>query len=276
MFDPASVATNLQAYINNKQYKKEDLFYLNELWQSWNHHSIFSGMDAVEVLLNINRSQQQAHEFLREADWLIITLGSSFSYRLSESGIAVANCHRAPAQYFGKHLLDIDETVLALTSCLDSLSAFNKKVNVIFTISPVRHIRDGVVENNRSKARLIEAVHLLVASSDRYHYFPAYEIVIDVLRDYRFFDIDMVHPNYQATEFVFNKFLEAFIAEDCQKVMEEVKRIVTAYRHKPFQPGTEAHQNFLKTFCEKAQKLQMQYPNLDLTREIQYFLKRKE
>ncbi|WP_207493525.1 GSCFA domain-containing protein [Aridibaculum aurantiacum] len=275
LFDPVSVTTNLVNYIENKPYNKDDLFYLNELWQSWNHHSIFSGMDAAEVLMNINQAQQQAHEFLKDADWLIITLGSAFSYRLSESGVPVANCHRAPAQYFGKHLLTIEEIVTALDNCMHRLFHFNNKLQIIFTISPVRHIRDGVVENNRSKARLIEAVHHMVNKFDRLHYFPAYELVIDVLRDYRFYDVDLVHPNYPATEFVFQKFIASYIDEDSQAMMEEIKKIVTAYKHKPFQPGTEAHQNFLRSFLEKAKQFQLKYPHINLEEEIHYFSRRK-
>jgi hypothetical protein len=275
LFDPVSVSKNLINYIDNKRYTKEDLFYLNELWQSWSHHSMFSGLDAMEVLLNINKAHQQAHDFLKQANWLIITLGSSFSYQLTESGIPVANCHRAPAQLFDKHLLSIEETTNALQACIDKLFAFNKYVKVIFTISPVRHIRDGVVENNRSKARLIEAVHELVSNDERLHYFPSYELVIDVLRDYRFYDVDLVHPNYQATEFVFQKFTETFIDEDAQQLMEEIRKIVIAFRHKPFQPDTEAHQSFLRSFAQKAQQFQVKYPHVNLANEIMYFCKRR-
>ena len=275
LFDPASVVSNLVSYVDNRRYTKEDLFYLNELWQSWNHHSIYSGMDAAEVLVNINNAQQRAHEYLKHADWLIITLGSAFSYRLAESGMAVANCHRAPAQQFGKHLLTVEEIVTSLDTCMHRLFHFNPKLKIIFTISPVRHIRDGVVENNRSKARLIEAVHHMVNKFDRLHYFPAYEIVIDVLRDYRFYDVDLVHPNYSATEFVFQKFVASFIDEESQAMMEEIKKIVTAYRHKPFQPATEAHQNFLKTYKERATQFMQKYPHVDFAEEVKYFAKRK-
>lgn len=274
LFDPVSVSTNLVSYIQNKQYSHQDLFYLNELWQNWNHHSIFSGIEAEQVLENINESQTRAHEYLKDAEWLIITLGSSFSYRLAESKIPVANCHRAPAQWFGKHLLSIDETVAALDEAMHQVLEYNNKIKIIFTISPVRHIRDGVTENNRSKARLIEAVHSLIDGSDRLYYFPAYELVIDVLRDYRFYDIDLVHPNYSATEFVFNKFTDHFIHPDSIKMMEEIKKIVIAFKHKPFQPSTGAHQSFLKSFSEKAMQFQQKYPHIDLGKEITYFLKR--
>ncbi|MGB3154209.1 MAG: GSCFA domain-containing protein, partial [Chitinophagaceae bacterium] len=148
------------------------------------------------------------------------------------------------------------------------------KLNIIFTVSPVRHIRDGVVENNRSKARLIESVHQMVSRFEQAHYFPAYELVIDVLRDYRFYDIDLVHPNYAATEFVLEKFAENCMEEQTQQLMQEVKKIVIARKHKAFQPTTKAHQQFLHTHFEKASAMQQKYPFLDLTEEVVYFSQR--
>lgn len=271
LFDPLSVCNSLVSYVRNKQYGPDDLFYLNERWQSWEHHSQFSGMEKEQVLTSINESQQKAHEFLQQADWLIITLGSSFSYQLVEDGRAVANCHRAPAQSFRKHLLTTAETVAALDTCIHQLFYFNKKIKIIFTISPVRHLRDGVVENNRSKARLIEAVHHLVGKFDRLYYFPAYELVIDVLRDYRFYDIDLAHPNYQATEFVFDKFTGHFIDPPSRTLMEEIKKIVIARKHKPFHPETGAHKEFMRVQAEKAGELGERYPYLNFRDEMKYF-----
>jgi len=280
LFDPRSVCSSLLSYIENKQYKKEDLFLLNEVWNSWEHHSRFSNINAEDCLRTINESQEQAHNFLKNTDWLIITLGSSFSYRLTGLtpnpspcgvGSGVANCHRAPSQWFNKHLLSIDETISLLDGAYHRLKQFNPKLKIIFTISPVRHVRDGVIENNRSKARLIEAVHYMVNKFPGLYYFPAYELVIDVLRDYRFYDIDMVHPNYPATEFVMEKFKENFIDEESQLLMEEIKKIVTARKHKAFQQETNAHKNFLKAHLEKTKELQKKFTFLDLSDEINYF-----
>ena len=273
LFDPFSVAGSLVSYTTNRQYNGDDLFYLNEVWQSWHHHSRFSNTNKDECLRMINESQARAHRFLKEADWVIITLGSSFSYRLAEDGMPVANCHRAPAQTFRKHMMSIEETNTALDNCIHQLFHFNKKLRILFTVSPVRHIRDGVVENNRSKARLIEVVHHLVNKFDRLFYFPAYELVIDVLRDYRFYDIDMVHPNYPATEFVLEKFRQHYIDEASQQLMEEVRKIVVARKHKPFQPDTNAHRQFLQNHYNKARELRERYPFLNLTEEIAYFSK---
>lgn len=286
LFDPVSVCKSLVSYISNQKYGEEDLFLLNEVWHSWQHHSRFSNVDKVQGLRAINQSQQEAHDFLKFTDWIIVTLGSAFSYRLSTDffkgspeishsgenlGLAVANCHRAPAQWFNKQLLDIDTIISQLDNCYHQLLQFNPKIKIIFTVSPVRHIRDGVVDNNRSKARLIEAVHHMVNKFDRLYYFPAYELVIDVLRDYRFYDADLVHPNYMATEFVLEKFSESFINEEARQIMQEVKKIVIARKHKAFQPDTKAHQQFLKNHFDKSKALKKRYPFLDLTDELLYF-----
>lgn len=280
LFDPHSVAASLGSYIHNHPYTEENVFYLNECWQSWQHHSIFSHTSKEACLQQINASQNNAHDFLKTASCVIITLGSSFSYRLTVqaplttrrgAGGEVANCHRAPAQWFHKHLMRIDETTAALENCIRQLFDFNNALQVIFTVSPVRHIRDGVTENNRSKARLIEVVHELVNKYDYVHYFPAYELVIDILRDYRFYDIDMVHPNYPATEFVMEKFIQSCIDVSSRQVMEEVKKIVAARKHKAFQPATNAHKQFLSVHLEKTRDLQKRYPFLNLEEEIVYF-----
>lgn len=282
LFDASSVASSLISYIEPRRYTAEDLLFLNELWQSWQHHSVFSGVDREAVLASINASQQRAHFFLKEADWLIITLGSAFSYRLRPDagdafghGVAgpgaVANCHRAPGKVFVKHLMTIEEIQTALDGCLYQLRYFNPGLKVIFTVSPVRHIRDGVVENNRSKSRLLESVHHLVGKFDRLYYFPAYELVIDVLRDYRFYDIDMVHPNYPATQFVLEKFTEYGIEAAARPLMEELRKLVTASRHRPLHPGTGAHARFRREQYEKAAELARRFPFLDLSQELAFF-----
>lgn len=275
LFDPRSVTDSLLSYIQNRQYKNSDLFVMNELWHSWQHHSIFSHPDPELALAKINERLREAHLFLQQADWLLITLGSSFAYFLQEPSASfkggVANCHRAPAQWFDKRLMTIEETTVLFDNCLHQLLQFNPRLKIIFTVSPVRHIRDGVMQNNRSKARLLEVVHHFVNKFDRIYYFPAYELVIDVLRDYRFYDIDMVHPNYQATHFVLEKFMQSFVSEESQRLSEDIQKIVTARKHKPFQPSTEAHKRFLRSNYEKAVAIREKFPFLKLEEEIEYF-----
>lgn len=272
LFDPVSVCSSLTSYIYNQQHGEDDFFQLNELWHSWQHHSRFSHTNLETAINKINESQNKAHQFLKDAEWLIVTLGSAFHYRLVNEGhAAVANCHRAPAQWFQKHLLGIDEMVAKLDNAIHQTFHFNKKVNIIFTISPVRHIRDGVVDNNRSKARLLEVVHHLVNKFNRLYYFPSYEIVIDVLRDYRFYDIDMVHPNYLATDYVLQQFMQAFMNNDTLDLIKEIKSINIAHKHRSAHAQTAAHQKFLASHLQKVLQLQQQHPYLDLQKEIEYF-----
>ncbi len=271
LFDPISVCNSLISYIQNKQYSADELFTLNEGWHSWQHHSRFSKPDKDESLQMINQSQQTAHLFLKQTDWLIITLGSSFVYQLVENGKPVANCHKAPPQTFNKHLSTIEDIITKFDETIHQLFQFNQHLKIIFTISPVRHLRDGVVDNNRSKARLIEAVHHLVKKFDRLYYFPAYELVVDVLRDYRFYDVDMAHPNYAATQFVLEKFSESCLNEEAQQLSEEIKKLVIARNHKPFNAKSNQHKQFLQSQLQRTKQLQDKYPFLDFKRELEYF-----
>ncbi|HEX6915579.1 MAG TPA: GSCFA domain-containing protein [Chitinophagaceae bacterium] len=271
LFEPVSVCNSLISYIRNRQYTADELFALNGGWHSWQHHSRFSRPDRDTSLQLINESQTAAHLFLREADWLIITLGSSFVYQLADSGLPVANCHKAPPQTFNKHLSTIEEIVTKFDETIHQLFRFNEHLKIIFTISPVRHLRDGVVDNNRSKARLIEAVHHLVNKFDRLYYFPAYELVIDVLRDYRFYDIDLAHPNYAATQFVLENFSQYCLDETAQVLSEDIRKLVVARNHKPFNRASEQHRQFLDAQLRKTKELQDKYPFLDFGKELDYF-----
>lgn len=271
LFNPLSVAYSLDSYLYRRLYTPEDLFYMNELWNSWDHHTRFSNINPLAAIAGINQSQERAAEFILSADWVIITLGSAFQYYLKETNSPVANNHRAPAQLFEKRLLSIDEITEALSATLEKLYTANPKVQVIFTISPVRHIRDGVVDNNRSKARLIEAVHEVCKNFERTHYFPAYELVIDILRDYRYYDIDFVHPNYMATEYVWEQFTRSYIDAEAIPVMQQVQEIMTARSHRARFPQTEAHQKFKDTYAAKTIDLMNRYPFLNLREELDHF-----
>jgi hypothetical protein len=271
LFNPLSVAFSLSDYLDDRTYKKEELFYLNELWNSWDHHTRFSHIDADKTLEGINRSQQEASEFIKKATHIVITLGSAFQYYLKENNYPVANNHRAPAQLFEKMLVETEVITDHLSGTLQKLFKVNPGVQVIFTISPVRHIRDGVVDNNRSKARLIDAVHSLCDTFGNCYYFPAYELVIDILRDYRFYDIDFVHPNYLATSFIWEQFVTACMDNTTQELMKEIQEITTARSHRPRFAETEAHKTFKAKYADKVMQLQKQYPYLELGGELAYF-----
>jgi hypothetical protein len=271
LFNPLSVCSSLTGYIDGKTYGDGDLFLLNEIWNSWDHHTRFSHVDKQAAIDGINQSQTTASAFVKKADWVVITLGSAFQYYLKESGRAVSNNHRAPAQWFEKRLLPVQEIVDELSAAIGKLRSINPFAKVLFTISPVRHIRDGVVANNRSKARLLEAVHELCDAQEAVVYFPAYELVIDILRDYRFYDIDFVHPNYLATSYVWEQFVKACIGPDTAAVMQQVQELMTARGHRTRFPGTEAHRKFKESYLRKANVLSENHPYLDLSSELAYF-----
>lgn len=271
VFEPQMLCQSIQDYIDKKIYNEADLVFENERWHSWDHHSIFSDTSKEKVLEHINASCEQAHDFLKNADWLVITFGTSFHYTLIEQNRIVANCHKLPATLFEKHLSTIEETVTAIDTMLYRLFHFNPKVKLIFTVSPVRHVRDGLVENNRSKARLLEAVHHMVQKFEKLYYFPSYEIVIDVLRDHRFYDIDLVHPNYAATEFVLDKFCENCMDKKTRNLLEDIKKIIIAKNHKPFHAASRQHQNFRKKYFLECTALQEKYPFLNFREEVIYF-----
>ena len=267
LFDPLSVARHLEDYTVNKQYHAHELVQLNDIWSSWLHHSEFSSVHQHECLNRVNTAIRSAHTHLQHTTVLLITLGTAFSYQLLPEQQPIANCHKAPANRFRKHLLSSDEIIQALKRALMPLLESKPQLQVVFTISPVRHIRDGVIENNRSKARLIEAVHQLVEHHERMVYFPSYELVIDVLRDYRFYDADLVHPNYAATHHVFETFCRHYLSLPTITLVDEVKQLVTARKHRPLHPDSAGHQAFLAAQQNKLAALKTKLPHLNWTEE---------
>jgi hypothetical protein len=270
LFNPVSLAKSVKSYIEKKHYQQSDLFFQQEWWTSWDHHSQFSHADPGKLLEMINRSQDEAHLFLQKAKWLVLTLGSAWVYQLAEGNI-VANCHKVPTDKFQKRLLPVEEVLAVLDNMIHRLFMFNPGLRIMFTISPVRHLRDGFIENNRSKAVLIQAVHHLVEKFEGLFYFPAYELIIDDLRDYRFYAEDMVHPNYLATSYVWEKFSETCIDEESRKFIKEIAPINAALAHKPFQPDSNAHKLFRQKQVEKLQQLQTSYPFMNFEQELSFF-----
>ena len=280
LFNPRSIETAVTAYISNKQYQQHDLFFFNDLYTSWEHHGQFSHPNATEVLQMMNESVVNAHSFLRTAQWVIITLGSSWVYELKNDSMGgkenqtASNCHKVPQQHFNHRLLNADEVNTSLKNIVSAIQLFSSGANIIFTISPVRHHREGLVENNRSKALLISSVHQMIESNKDVFYFPSYELIIDDLRDYRFYAEDLVHPNYQATQYVWEKFVEACICESTQKDMEEINKIVHAKNHRSLHPSSRGHHQFLDKMLEKTRELQQRLGYLDFSKELEYFLQR--
>ena len=277
LFNPVSVKEAVENYIGNKVITENDLFYLNEEHHSWQHHSRFSGTTKEDAVQKINTSTNTAHHYLKETDLVIITLGSAWVYELTakaanaKTGNVAANNHKAPADWFNRRLLSNAEVIDLLHATIAQLQQFNPTIKIIFTISPVRHLREGFVENNRSKAVLINAVHAAAEHFENVFYFPAYELVIDDLRDYRFYAEDMVHPNYAATNYVWEKFVACCIDEPSQELMKQINEINAAINHKPFNETSVAHQAFKLKYWNILQDMQQKHPYLHLTEQINYF-----
>jgi hypothetical protein len=277
LFNPMSIASNLEISISKKEYKDADIFLLNGVWNSWDFHSAFSNIDMTAALQAMNESVMNTHTALSKARCLVVTLGSAYQYFLRAEYTelnkqhGVANCHKAPGKWFDKQLLTVRDMHEKWNQVLASLQLFNPDLKVIFTVSPVRHYRDGLIENNRSKARLLELTHLLVDEHSHCYYFPAYELVIDVLRDYRFYDKDMVHPSNQAAHYVWEQFVEAYMNDESRQLLKRIYEITAASKHVERFPGTVASAKFRQTMLDKAEKLKKEFEWLDIKREIEFF-----
>lgn len=269
LFNPISIAAAMQAWVDKRTYTETDIFFHQELWKSWEHHSQFSDLHKEGMIDRLNNINFQTHAFLKETKTVIVTLGSAWVYE--KDGVVVANCHKVPANQFQKRLLSVTEIKDSLNKMIDSLKQMNPAIQIIFTISPVRHLRDGFIENNRSKAMLIQAVHELVEEKFEVHYFPAYELIIDDLRDYRYYDVDMVHPNYIATDYVWMKFQEACIDDYSLSFFEEINLVNAGMAHKPFQPDSQAHKQFREVNYKRVEKLKAALPHLDWKLELDFF-----
>lgn len=256
-----------EGYLDDRRYGPGDLFSYGGLWHSWDHHGCFSGPDAEACLSGINALQQQAAEMLRRCRWLVLSFGSAHAYRLAGSERVVANCHRMPADTFEKVLLSPARIIALVDHFLHRLFQKNPGVQVLFTVSPVRYRRDGMVESNLSKAHLFTAVHHLAGKFDGLHYFPAYELVSDDLRDYRFYEPDMIHPNQQAVNYVWEKLVRYGLDEDSRRLLDDVTAIVQAAGHLPRNPGSEAHRAFCRQYLERAALLESRFPFLDFSDE---------
>lgn len=269
LFNPISIFSAIETYAQCKVIGHESLFNQNGLWNSWNFHSSLSHSDKGLALEKMNQSIKSAHSFLKETDWLVITLGSSFVYEF-ENKFIVANCHKVPTSKFNKRLLRISEIEKRFEKMLLQIKLINPNIKIIFTVSPVRHLRDGFVENNRSKSILLHVVGELVNDLDIF-YFPSYELIIDDLRDYRFYAEDMVHPNYQATKYVWLKFCTACIDGKTRELMKEIDQLSNAIHHKPMHPDSNEHKQFIAKFKSLSLDLANRFPKLDWSKELAYF-----
>ena len=231
-FNPASLCKQLAEIISLKEYSSQDLTKHENHFVSLQHHSRFNDSKQELILDSINKEIESAHKALKTADVLILSFGSAWVWKKKGSKTVVNNCHKIPAKEFEKELLSLDEIHDLLSIALSELNAFNPSLKVLFTVSPVRHWRQGAVENNRSKSLLLSLVHAAVDQKSNAHYFPSYEIMMDDLRDYRFYADDLLHPSRQAIEYIWEKFGDGFFSAETKAAMALVNKVRAMQNHK--------------------------------------------
>ena len=231
LFNPVSIANALKMCINPELFNEQYIDFFNEKWISYAHHGKFSHPDKETFLQNIRQNLDKAHDFLSSANYLFITFGTAYCYRLIERDLIVANCHKIPANQFEKQLLTIEQIVGLYQDLLEQLRQFNPKLKIIFTVSPVRHLADGFHENQISKSTLHLSVNQLVENTNTF-YFPSYEMVQDDLRDYRFYAADLCHPSDAAVTYIREKLTDAFFTPETQERMKEVVKGNKAQGHR--------------------------------------------
>ena len=262
LYNPESIANSIDFILKNKQFTESDLFEHKGVWNSFYHHSRFSDTDKNNCLKNINNSINIAAIHLKETQFLLITFGTSWVYEYKQNGEIVSNCHKVSSKEFNRIKLTANQIVERYKTIIKTLQNNNPNINIAFTVSPIRHLKDGAAQNQLSKATLITAIHELVNQFKNVSYFPSYEIMMDDLRDYRFYNDDMTHPSPIAINYIWDKFKDTYIQPNSDSLMQDIDKINQALQHRPFQSESEEHQKFLKNILNKIEKVESK--NIDV------------
>jgi hypothetical protein len=266
VFNPISMADSLQCLLDGRVFTENDIFENAGLWRSWQHHSKFAKPDPNTTLEGMNNAAKEASIFLKNTNRLFLTFGTAIVYEHLETGEIVANAHKMPLKTFKKRFLKVEEITEKLGIVLSELKKMNPDLEVILTVSPIRHLRDGFVENQRSKAILLLACHQLNA-----HYFPAYELLLDDLRDYRFYEADMIHPNAVAVDYIWSFFKQTYCKEQTQQLFLELDKINAAKQHLPFNPDSLEYLKFKEEQKKAIVLLNEKHPMVDFSADLAFF-----
>ena len=269
LYNPMSIAKGIKEIYACRQYTPENLLSSRGVWFSLMHHSSFDAADRETCCRQINERLQAGHSFLLQADWLIFTWGTSRVYVWKDDGRIVGNCHKLPERMFDRRLLDADEIAEEYIPLLQNMHSLNSNMKMLFTVSPVRHTRDGMHGNQLNKAILLIAIDKLCRTFPFCHYFPAYEIMMDELRDYRFYADDMIHPSRQAVNYIWEKFSDTYFPEEARAFIRQWENIRKGLAHRPFNPQSEEYRSFLSQILLKIEQLKEKFPYLDTQNEEQ-------
>lgn len=259
LFHPLAIEKVVEKTLKNDLFDENDFFKHNDLWHSFDLHSELSN-PTLETVINV--ANQKIKEFkneLQNADFIFITPGTSWVY-VHNSGKVVANCHKVPQINFSKKLLSVEEVEKSIQNTVNQIKSINSKIKIIYTISPIRHLKDGFVENQISKAHLITGVHSFISKNTDIQYFPSYEILLDELRDYRFYAQDMLHPSEFAMEYIWECFAETYVSEECFSDMKQIDSIRKGLSHKHFNPESEQSKTFQENLTRKINEIRKKYP----------------
>ncbi|HCC70811.1 MAG TPA: GSCFA domain protein [Bacteroidales bacterium] len=271
LYNPYSTARALEIIMEGRLFEKDDLYYHNNKYLSFLHDTSFSSGTSQESIDRINSSVSQAHSFLSGASFLFITFGTAWVYRWKDNNEIVANCHKIPAAKFTRQLLDVEDIFDTWSKILSKLKKFNPSLKIVFTVSPVRHLKDGAHGNQLSKSILIIAINKLLSSDKSLSYFPSYEIVLDELRDYRFYSKDMVHPSETAIEYIWEIFREVYFKPGTNIIYEKIAKITEATRHRISGNDPYTLAAFRNSMLQKIEKIKNDYPFVDMGAEEKYF-----
>ncbi len=266
IFNPVSISRLLQSSLTNNFSEINAPIESRDIWFNYHVHSDFYGRTKEELDSKLKENLKQVHEYLLQSDTLIITLGTAFVYRLKSNSEIVANCHKIPAVNFIKELLTVEEIVTSFSNLINQLKIQNLEFKIILTVSPVRHTKDTLSLNSVSKSILRVACHELNELFPEVYYFPSYEIMMDDLRDYRFYKEDMIHPTEVAEEYIWNKFSDVYFEQKTKEIIKEWSSLSKALQHKPFRKDSAEYRNFL---METLKRLELLKGTIDVNKEIE-------
>ena len=271
LYNPASIYNAISIAASNKQFTEQDLVYAQGEYHSFYHHTDFSHHELEQCLHNINTANTLTHKFLQNTDWIFLSLGTSYVFRLTDKDVIVSNCHKIPADRFVRSKLSYEQVKHNMQKLNSVLKNVNKNIKIVYTVSPIRHWKDGAVQNQLSKSTLLLAIDNIIKTNSNTYYFPSYELLMDDLRDYRFYKEDLLHPNDIAINYIWEKLKSSLLSDKCNAAIDEITKVINAASHRVRNPLSEQNQSFAANSLKIINELTDEYPYINFEEEREYF-----
>ena len=265
LFHPKAIENIIERALLDNSFTEEDVFFKNKRWYCFEMHSSINAIHKKDFLVLINKKLAELKVYLLNSTHIVLTYGSGWVYRFIKSQKLVANCFKMPQKEFKKELLNVSDINSSLSNVISLIKEINPKASIITTVSPIRHLKDGFVDNNLSKAHLITAIHQVLSSESllkTLFYFPSYEMMMDELRDYRFYEEDMIHPNNTAVNIIWEAFNKAWISSETVPLQKAILAIQSSLEHKPFNPNSEDYLLFIRNLEAKISLIKKDVPHI--------------